>query len=515
MASAHNSKREIIDLDSASADEGEDSRECRGQPHDQQATLDLDSDPFGVCPGDSMMIDLSSDEGEKKMDSEEEEPEQEETLADLPLTAAALEALQRDLPTVAEQEEAESEASSTGAFNAVGPPRRSRRHPRCAGPACNFSTTMAGQPSRVTQEGEKCMWCNPSKFSKALATSAGRARINKVVNQLQRAASPALNDALQQLPPDFVRKNKYCTSPGCCFSRAAPGKPAQVDHGATCSFCTFEGSRLAAEGSPSGRAHLWVSLAIFFKKNKHVLSKAWARISDQMKRNCANYMEWTRSSTGKMILEETKAKARKERECMWQEDFLSFDRFRRLHRAIPEPRRSQHITIVGSMGPEWFLKPPQRACHHPQLKYFATEKWRCPMNATTVPPCPPEAICRVCTTGFRPHDPKPAVTDYYSADVPPGLFPEPHQEAEAQRRHDRDMYLWEEMQARHVVEPVEPGTLRWFAVMKACSTATNATDTAGLFPPEELASAGAGSASPRAQQPKRRMKRSPPGSDLE
>ena len=224
------------------------------------------------------------------MDSEEEEPEQEETLADLPLTAAALVALQRDLPPVAEQEEAGSEASSTGAFNTVGPPRRSRRHPRCAGPACNFSTKVAGQPSRVTQEGEKCMWCNREKFSKALATSAGRARINTVLNQLQRAASPALNDALQKLAPDFVRKNKYCTSPGCCFSRGAPGKPAQVDHGATCSFCTFEGGRLAAESSPSGRANLWNSLAIFLKKNKHVLSKAWAQINHELKRDCANYM---------------------------------------------------------------------------------------------------------------------------------------------------------------------------------------------------------------------------------
>ena len=190
MASAPNSKRKIIDLDSASADEGEDSPECRGQPQDreQQATLDLDSDPFGVCPGNRMMIELSSDEGEKQVDSEAAESEQEQTLADLPLTAAALEALQRDLPPVVEQEEAGSEASSTGAFNAVGPPRRSRRHPRCAGPACNFSTKAAGQPSRVTQESEKCMWCNREKFSRALATSAGRARINTVLNQLQRAA---------------------------------------------------------------------------------------------------------------------------------------------------------------------------------------------------------------------------------------------------------------------------------------------------------------------------------------
>ena len=276
MASAPDSKRKIIDLDSASVDEGEDLRDCRGQPQgrEQQATLDLDFDP-----GDRMMIELSSDEGDKQMDSEEEEPEQEETLAGLPLTAAALVALQRDLPPVAEQEEAGSEASSTGAFNTVGPPRRSRRHPRCAGPACNFSTKVAGQPSRVTQEGEKCMWCNREKFSKALATSAGRARIHTALNQLQRAASPALNDALQKLPPDFVRKNKYCTSPGCCFSRGAPGKPAQVDHGANCSFCTFEGGRLAAESSPSGRANLWNSLAIFLKKNKHVLSKASARIS--------------------------------------------------------------------------------------------------------------------------------------------------------------------------------------------------------------------------------------------
>ena len=189
-------------------------------------------------------------------------------------------------------------------------------------------------------------------------------------------------------------------------------------------------------------------------------------------------MDWARSSAGKMILAEIKAKAQKEQEGMWQ-DFVSFDRVRRPYRAIPEPRRGQHITIVGSQGPEWFLKPPQRSCHHPQLKYFATEKWRCPMNATTVPPCPPEAICRVCTTGFRPHDPMPAVTDYYSADVPPALFPEPHQEAEAQRRHDRDMYLWEEMQARHVVEPVEPGTLRWFAVMKASSRHCRAFSSRG------------------------------------
>ena len=49
---------------------------------------------------------------------------------------------------------------------------------------------------------------------------------------------------------------------------------------------------------------------------------------------------------------------------------------------------SARDTIVGSMGPEWFLKPPQRACHHPQLKYFATEKWRCPMSVHNRFPSP-------------------------------------------------------------------------------------------------------------------------------
>ena len=473
---------------------------------------------FDDCLGNGMMSDPSSDEDEKQMESEEEEPEQEKILADLPLTATALEALRQDLPPVAElaEQESGSGASSTGAINSVRPPRRSRRRPRCAGPACNFSTKMAGQPSRVTQEGETCMWCNPEKFGKALATSAGRARINKVVNQLQRAASPALNDALQKLPPDFVRKNKYCTSSGCCFSRRAPGKPARVEHGATCGFCTFEGSRLAAEGSPSGRTNLWVSLAIFAKNNRdqHILDKAWQRVSHDMKRSCSNYMDWIRSSAATMLLKEIKDKTRQEREAMWKEDFVAFSGSRWPYPAVPEPHRRQHITIVGSQGPEWLLKPPQRSCHHPVLKYAATDKWRCPMNATTVPPCPPEAICRICTTGFRPHDPRPALEDYYSADVPAGLFPEPHQEAEAQRRYARDMDIWEELQPCHDGEPVQPGTLRWFAVMRPCSTGASASDTAGLLPPDRPASADVASTSRRSQQPKRRMKRPPPGSEL-
>ena len=83
---------------------------------------------------------------------------------------------------------------------------------------------------------------------------------------------------------------------------------------------------------------------------------------------------------------------------------------------------------------------------------------------------------------FPPPRPQASGDGLLQCDVSPGFFPEPHQEAEAQRRHDRDMYLWEETQARHVVKPVEPGSLRWFTVMKASSTATNATDTAGLFP---------------------------------
>ena len=449
------------------------------------------------------------EEAETSHDVEQEESEQEEPIPDLPLTAAALEALQQDLPPALGEEDAESEHSaSTGAPTIAEPRQRGRRHPRCAEPGCKFSTTAAGQPCQVRQEGEKCMWCSPEKLEKALATAGGRTAINRVLNQLQRARSPALPEALRKLPADFMRKCQYCTSPGCCCSRKTPGKPAQAEgNAAMCGFCNFEGGRLVAEGLPGTRMNLWVSLAVFAKKDEAVLGKAWLRISDDMKRGCHNYMEWLRSGAAKKILRAAQKKARKERNRMEKEDFQpSFDdRCRRPCRQVPRPHRGHGITIQRSSGPKWCLKPPQRTCHHPARKYGAEQEWRCPMNVTAPPPCPPAAICRVCTHGFRRHDPKPALEDYYGPDVPAGLFPEPHQEQEAQRKFARDMDLWEEMQPQHIAEGVAPGSLRALAITEPRGPSPRFPDTAGLFPAEEQPAASAASSSRRARPQKRRM----------
>jgi hypothetical protein len=353
------------------------------------------------------------------------------------------------------------------------------------------------------------MWCAKKSLAAALKTKAGRARINRALNQMTRTGSPALQAAIAKLPATFERKFQYCTAPGCCFSRARPGKPAQVKNGAaTCGFCAIgEDGRLLAEDSPGRRLHLWMSLAIFAKKNQEVLGKAWGRLSEAMKRGCDNYMNWI----GKEERREARERARMaandprpqvERSGMLREDYLSYQAPNQALR-LRKPQRTG-VAVDSMLGPRWVLQPPKRTCPHPSEWYENYQLWLCDVNAAAPPPCPPGAICRVCAEGFLRNDPKPQKDQYYKKS---GLFDDDDQKRRAGRKaYERDLDRWEQKQPLHRVEWLPPGSLRELAMTRPSSRDPRNNDARGLFP-DKPAAASSSAAAPSAAPPRRKRRR--------
>ena len=266
-------------------------------------------------------------------ESEEEPPAKSpgRSLADInlgatvPLTEATIAALQRDFPPPPPGQAEPPPASEAGASTTSNASTLRGGQTRCSGPDCKFSRKAADQPCRVQRAGKKCLWCDPAKLQAALGTEAGRQRIHQALDAFQRLQCEALALALAKLPVDFSRAQKLCIAPGCCFSRAAPGRAARVtDDQQTCAFCTFthEGT-LLAETTGHGHRNLQQSLGVFAQRNQGVLQQAWMRLSADFRQGSENFQAWRvqHQQEQARMYRERQAILEREKAAMGKEDF--------------------------------------------------------------------------------------------------------------------------------------------------------------------------------------------------
>ena len=432
-------------------------------------------------------LPVSSDEGvgpiEDEVNSNESSTDQDAELgAQVPLTEAALQALQRDLgPVPAESGGASTAPSVTTSVASSG--LGTKRQRVCVGEGCLFSMSRPGQASTVHVWGAKCMWCDEGKLEKALSNPQGVQYVNRALNRLQRLASPALAVAEAKLPAGFQRKHQYCLAPGCCFSRAQPGRAAQVDAGnATCGFCTFdEDGILVAEDSAGGMRNLRASLAVFARNSPDTLEKAWGRLSTIFQEGCGHYMDYRRQhrSEQKALCRERRRMLacdpllQRGRAAMGQEDYL------RLEGKVlgpSYPRRPKPGDKRACRKGLWILQMPPPPCRH-DVGQDGPE-WKRIVNSTSVAPCPP-FDCRICKRGYRAHDPRPAWDKYWKET---GLFEEPSPARNAAwEAYSRDLAAWE--MAQPGAPPELQSDLRK-ALEKSSkrSRTAAAEDARGLFP---------------------------------
>ena len=411
--------------------------------------------------------------------------------AQVPLTEAALQALQRDLgPAPVESVGASTAPSVTTSVATSG--RGSKRHPVCAEESCVFSFSKPGQPCRVAEQGAKCMWCDDGKLNKALLNPKGIEAVNRALNRFQRLASPALAKAAAKLPANFQRQRKYCVAPDCCFSRAHPGTAARVDAGdATCGFCTFgEDGVLLAEDTAGGLRNLRASLALFARNSPDTLEKAWGRLSTSFKEGCGHYMDYRRQH-----------RLEQRAHCRERQRMLACDPLLQRERAAMA--REDYLRLEGKMlGPSyprrpkpgdkrecrkgfWILQMPPPPCCHDVGR--DGPEWRCIVNSTSVAPCPP-FDCRICKQGYKAKDPRP-VWEKYWQDT--GLFEDPSPARNAAREaYSRDLAAWGMVRPGGPPE-LQSDLLKSFEKAWKRSRTAAANDVRGLFPfPDEACPGG-------------------------
>ena len=224
---------------------------------------------------------------------------------------------------------------------------------------------------------------------------------------------------MARLPPHFARKHKFCKAPGCVFARKEWHKPARVDDSPSgkCIFCEVDArGRLLAESSPTLARHLRESLATWHEEGpKDVLQQAWSRLSEDFRCGCPSYEAWLTTKF------QEEASRKKEKAAMWKEDShrVLWLAARSRRRAFPLPSGGWAHGVLGLSGTEWNMHRPegkQRVedgvptfgppCGHRLPDMPLQPEWRCPVNSTSVTPCPPWP-CRVCDQGYRDGDPRP------------------------------------------------------------------------------------------------------------
>ena len=362
--------------------------------------------------------------------------------ATVPLTEAAIAALQMDFPPPPAGQGVSPPKSEAGASIVSSASTLRGGQTRCTGPECKFSRKVADQPCRVHKAGEKCLWCDPAKLQAALESEAGRQRIRQSLNAFQRLQCEALALALAKLPADFQRSHKLCIAPGCCFSRAAPGRAARVEgNQETCAFCTFtyEGI-LVAETTGYGHRNLQQSLGVFAQRNQEVLQQAWGRLSADFRHGSENFQAWRvhHQEEQARMYRERQAILERERTAMGKEDFKNASKI-----ILPQGGVGDRML---AHGPYWCLNMPRQTCAHPREDRTI---WKCEMNAEVAPPCPP---CRICEHGYSETDDKPEFGSHY---MPAGNAlsaltweSKPEEEKQAWYKYQRDLDLWEEAQPR-------------------------------------------------------------------
>eukprot|EP00435_Cladocopium_sp_Y103_P037662 s3697_g10.t1 len=302
----------------------------------------------------------------------------------------------------------------------------SKKRPVCAAAGCCFSTAVAGAGCQVHQAGQKCMWCDSTKLQAALATAAGRGRIQGSLNAFERLSSAALPLAVAKLPATFHRSSQFCTAPGCVFSQARPGEPAQTQGALHCTWCARDaGGQLAAESTAAGCVALQTALNCFSRKATDVLQVAWRRLSTEFTGGCETFEVWEREKVAakRRPREQRRMLAadpllQRERAGMWAEDF------QRLKEEPPAPRSLNAGDVLRADGPHWVLCKPAWRCFHQffldtpthQEKFCplkaglmcGSHEWKCEMNSRQTPSPP---VCRICAHGFAESDRQPAYYD--------------------------------------------------------------------------------------------------------
>ena len=418
--------------------------------------------------------------------------ELEELNGKVPLTEEALKALQEDLGPASASVHSPAASTAPSVTTSVATSGLGGKRQRvCVNEGCVFSMSKPGQACSVHTWGASCMWRDPAKLEKALSHAQGIQQVNRALNCFQRLGSPALAQAQAKLPGTFQRKQKYCLASGCCFSRAKPGKAAQVDaQVATCGFCTFgEDGVLVAEGNAGDLQNLRASLAMFARNSPETLEKAWPRLSASFKEGCEHYVDYCRQHRAerKTLYRERQAMLawdpllQRERMAMGQEDYL------RLDGVIwsSYPFRAKPGAKTACRRGLWFLQKPPPLCCHPTGR--DGPEWTCPINAANVPACP-AFECRICKSGYRARDPKPDWGKYWPE---MGLFAETDSDEwrAALRAYSRDLVMWEAAQPPALPCCADPRSPMAKAVEQALkrprTEASRREEARGLFSDDE------------------------------
>ncbi len=92
---------------------------------------------------------------------------------------------------------------------------------RCQNADCVFSSTTIAGRAYAHKENGPCLLCDANTPLLYETDESVRARVNQILNRLQKSNPPGYKAAMR-LFPESLRAARYCQNPDCCYSLKQP-----------------------------------------------------------------------------------------------------------------------------------------------------------------------------------------------------------------------------------------------------------------------------------------------------